>query len=557
MYGFCIKKGFTQSGCAKQSFKVKSYICENFMIDKFRNDKLFLNTDKYTIIIDGVILNKQQLSDKKDWAETIIGLYEENGESFFACLRGCFSGALYDKSKDKWIIFTDQLGQKFLYYYIDDERFMCSSMIDEVYTSLHNENINYHMDERSPYMLLSYGFMLDDHTLCSEIKKICPGCYIVYNSNNIEVKSYYTLTNTPDYSLSEDEIIETLDRLFCQAIHRQYKKDIEYNYKHVCALSAGLDCRMTTFVSHELGYTKQLNLTFSQSNYLDEAIPKQMASDLKHEWIFKSLDNGLWLYDVEKITKVTGGTAFYYGLAHGDSVFRYINFSELGLLHSGQLGDVVVGCKSKQSNEPYRKGDGANSKTYLKYIELSTNYPNKEIGMWYTRYLNGTNTGQQNEYNYTETFSPFLDLDFLTFCLTIPAELRYHHNIYKKWIIRKHPQAAKYIWETIGAKIDAKTILINDIEYPLNVIPHKLKRKIMVKLGLAPKENPESMNPLALYLRQNTDLAKYLDSYFDNIKYISDPKLIEILKEIQNNGSALEKNQAVSLLCAIKMYFNN
>ena len=81
-------------------------------------------------------------------------------------------------------------------------------------------------------------------------------------------------------------------------------------------------------------------------------------------------------------------------------------------------------------------------------------------------------------------------------------------------------------------------------------------RKVLVKFGIAPESFKKGMNPIASYLKTNKELSDYLDSYYDNLSLIEDLRLRNILKDIKENGNSLEKNQAVSLLAAAKMYFN-
>ena len=85
---------------------------------------------------------------------------------------------------------------------------------------------------------------------------------------------------------------------------------MEYGYNHICSLSGGLDSRMTAIVAHEMGYDQQLNITFSQSDYLDETIAKQIASDYGHNWMFKSLDNGIFLFDIDSCSFLINGILF-------------------------------------------------------------------------------------------------------------------------------------------------------------------------------------------------------------------------------------------------------
>jgi len=97
---------------------------------------------------------------------------------------------------------------------------------------------------------------------------------------------------------------------------------------------------MTVCCAHELGFTEQLNITFSQPNYQEGDIASQIASSMKHNWMFTSLDNGLFLHNLDSITRITGGNVLYNTVAHAYSMFSLLNFEDFGLLHTGQLGDL-------------------------------------------------------------------------------------------------------------------------------------------------------------------------------------------------------------------------
>ena len=352
-------------------------ICVNHMISKYEDDKVFFQDDDFIVVLDGVVLNKKQLIEEHrcvNWKDLILKLYKES-DTFFDVFRGSFAGMIYDKQKDKTIVFSDHIGTKFLYYVKLDEGIFVTSMMPNAYKFLQENHKQYSLSEESAYLLLSYGYMLEDRTLCDKVKKLRPGCYLEITGTVVTEKRYCMLDNTPYESVTEAEAIELIDRECRKAVALEFEKDKEYGYKHLVALSAGLDSRMTCWVAHDMGYTDQLNITFSQSDYWDETVPKQISSDLKHEWLFKALDNGLWLYDVDDVTKVTGGNVLYYGLAHGYSLYRNMNFKDYGMIHSGQLGDVVLGTfySSKNANTPFKFGDGAYSRDYLhlvKNIEL-------------------------------------------------------------------------------------------------------------------------------------------------------------------------------------------
>lgn len=561
MFGFDLVQVNNGSFEAKQIIAFDGYSCNNWMIEQFCCDKLFEETHEYILILDGVVTNKAELikeSSLTSWKDTYVCLYEAKGERFFSELKGSFAGALYDKKKHKWIIFTDQLGSKFLFYTKKNGFLVCSSMLNRLVGILHSLKCETNISPVGSLMMLTYGFMLEDYTIVDDVHKIQPGFYITYENGIITQKEYYQLKNTPKTDLSEDEYIECIDSLFSNAVKRQFDKDVEYGKKHLVSLSAGLDSRMTSFVAHEVGYKKQLNYTFSQSNYLDETIPKIIASDLSHEWIYMSLDNGLWLYDVEEVTKLTGGQTIYYGSAHSYSMYKKMNISEYGMFHTGILGDAALAppVNVRNADKPFELGRGAFSKHFIKYLDFK---PSKvdidnEIGLLYYRQLNGILGGIQSSYNFSESLSPSQDLDFLEFSLSIPIKYRQNHELYRKWIKKKYPKAASYIWERTGRTLRCQEpyIYYND-----NIIPiKKLPSLVLSKLGVRQLTSTKNhMNPIAYYMNQNQHLNSFLMKYFDYIELSEDPLIRKVLTEIKNSGTALEKIQAVSLLASYKLLF--
>jgi asparagine synthase (glutamine-hydrolysing) len=551
-----------------ENFNNPKYYIERRTVNKFLNDKIFEETNRYIVLTEGIILNSLKLINryKKDnLFHTIIYMYEKNGNEFFNEFRGSFSGLFYDKRKNIWLIYTNHIGDKQIFYSILTDKIIIGSEINFLVEYYKNNSLTYNLDNIGAYFLLTYGFMLEDYTLFKEFKKLNAGHYIKIENNKYEIKQYYRLNNTPKYKQTENDIIDNIDRLFRNAISLEFEKDNEYKLKHIVTLSGGLDSRMTTWVAHDLGYIEQLNVTFSQSNYLDETIAKKIASDLKHEWIFKTLDNGLFLKNIEEIIKINFGNIAYYGLAHSKSCLDLIDLKNFGIIHSGQLGDVIIGTfyDDLNPNKQYCIGDGAYSNKLinrLNNINLKYNYENQEIFKFYGRCFTGANQGNLVSQEITETFSPFYDLEFLNYCLSIPVKFRFKHNIYKKWIIKKYPEATKYKWEKINTKITSPHINFKNKEIYLSQLPDKIFRKISKLLKIDYSKNgiynKKHMNPLGYWYLHNNDLKKFCDNYFnENIELIEDNNLKLDCNNLYNNGNAIEKNQVLSLLSAIRIYF--
>lgn len=301
-------------------------------------------------------------------------MYKAKGDEFYNSLRGSFSGAFYDKINNKWIFFTGHVGDKKVFYSKYKDVIIISSKIINIVRFFKANKIPYSFDKNGAYCLLTQGFMLQDYTLVKEIKKVLPGSYIKLYNNKVEVKKYHRYTNIPNYKQNEDEIIENIDRLFKNAVKRQFDKDREYDYKHI-------------------------------------------ATDLNNEYIFKTLDDAKFLFYLEEAVKINGGISIYYGMSHSKNLLDSLNLSKYGLVHTRQIGDVVLGTflKGDNYNEKATKIAGAySSKLKEKLDDIDVDlYDNLEMFLLYTRGFNGALSGNLAFQELTESYSTFYDVDFL------------------------------------------------------------------------------------------------------------------------------------------------
>jgi len=552
---------------------------ERLTINKFMDDKVFLSDDDFFILVEGVVLNSRLLTSKYSqgtFKDCIIEMYKRNGETFFNEFRGSFCGIFCDKKSDLKLLFTDHIGSKQLFFAnCGGGQFILASDMLYMAEYFKYNNIPRNLDINGAYFLLTLGFMLEDSTLFREIKKLLPGHYIKFQHNTCEIKRYYKLKFSYCCKLPQDEILEKLDKLFINAVYLAFEKDKQYGYKHIVNLSAGLDSRMTTFVANELGYGDDiLNNTFSQTGCLDEAIPKQIASDLRHQWLFKSLDNGIYLMDINKALKITCGMSFFSGSSHTADYYDTFNFHNYGLVHSGQLGDAVVGSILQTNNSATSQGYSVKSISNSKFFDLNSKiqlnfqllYDNEEEFKFFTRTFFGTNQGLLASQRYTETYSPFYDIDFMEFCFSIPPEYRIGHKLYHKWINLKHPAAANYVWERIGRKINDKSpkmITVLGRTVPLVKLPSRAYRYIYKRLRGKPfaeklHMNPFHMNPFGYWYDTNDKLHAEINSYYKNNAGVLSqfPTLAQDCDELFKNGKVSEKAQVLTLVGMLKMYFS-
>lgn len=575
MPGFFISS-FAENQVNPKSNTMQKGVFREAVIDKFRvfqhttnrfmNDKVFYEDAYYFILTEGVILNKIELLEKyevNDIIELILKLIKSNNEIYFKSFRGSFSGCIYDKQMKEWKIYTNHYGDNTLFYYVRKDNVVISSQIDWILEELKANKMKISLDEKAVYYMLTYGTMADDCTYANEIKRLLPGNYIdIGNDGFVKVYTYYEMPKEKynGCDISDEEAIEKIDLLFRQAVKREFEKDKEYNYKHLVQLSGGLDSRMNYWVSHEMGYHNALAINFCQSNYTDELVAKQIAEYWQGDILVWPLDSAGHLYDLEKCINMNYGTSFYTGVGGELRILENINIDKFGVMHTGQLGDVVIGTFIKQKKNLYDIKFGNPYYSHFledKHIDMTLKqYHNSEERLMYIRGFIGCLSSHFFTRQYTEVASPFCDMDFFDFCLSLPIEMRIRHNIYKKWINKKYPDAAGFIWERIQLPINLTDEEIDDILHKRK-IEKKIEYSKMCQNQKMCNKNRGGMNPHDVWYENSSKLREFLDKSYEKYnRRCFNNSLNKDINRMFCEGNTMEKILVLTALSAVNYYFS-
>ena len=553
---FSVQTGLTPT--KEKEFSSSNIYIRQYIIPKFENDKIFIDSPSLFYCTDGVIFNASEITDDctvSTISSILPKMYKAEGTTHINKLRGVFSGVIVDKIKNELHLFTDHLGSKRLFYYYnsDTKDFFFASDLKIVTTLMQKYGYNTQLSEDGAYCLLTFGFMLGDRTLCSDVHHLEPGTILTISldTGKIQKERYYELKSTPYVQDTEENIIKEIDKRFCKAIQREYNKDLEYGYQHAVTLSGGLDSRMTLVKGVMEGYKNIRTLTFSESGYLDEKIAEKIASDLGCDHIFHALDNGNYLLNVQDPVKGNDGLILYSGAAHQLSSVAMLNWEKLGLLHTGQIGDLILGSylqedKHHSVDSGMIKRMAYSSKLLDRLNEeismMSTKHTTDEICAFYERCINGVYNGYFMTQNYTEYASPFLDVDFVDYVMKIHPKLRYKNKLYAKWIAKTTPIAEKYIWESTMTKVNTPYFI------------GFCKRAFRYLKGRILKQRLVSMNPFNYWYANNPAIKEYFDKkYAEGSECLSKhDSVLEDAKMLYSEGSPLEKTQVLTLLEAVK-----
>lgn len=536
----------------------RNYTCGKFAIEqktlpKFLQDKVFAETADYFYAIEGVVFEPQNLAE-------IPTLYETYGETFFSQFRGSFLGVFYDKKKDILLIFNDQIGEKMLFYTQTDTAFCFASDFYILAKSLGWENET--LSERFLWSMLTYGYSPTTDTLLENVKRLGAGEYLRLHAGKVEKKRYHQFRFDAK-QLSEKEALESVDKYFRQAVERVLQKDRQYGLRHTMSLSAGLDSRMSVCVARSLTNDPIDVVTYSESKFYDETIPREIAQAWNLNLYFSKLDGGNYLSVIDESVIQTNGLLQYSGPAQVKKGMSVLNQNQLGVLLTGMYGDAALNARHPYETS-YYFGEGALSDKYLSHLlpffsDFEQIYPNNETYYLYVRGFCCANLGTPFITQYfSESYSPFYDVDFLEFCCTIPPEMRYGYNVYDKWILEYHPEAAQWLHNgtrKIGSYPKQITLLGRTIE--LKDLPKRLFWYLCKKLKIYDfyrAESGKSMNPLDSWFDTNVNLRNTLDAYFkENIERITSVEIKNAAMKLYKSGVMMEKLQVITLLSAIKL----
>jgi asparagine synthase (glutamine-hydrolysing) len=263
----------------------------------------------------------------------------------------------------------------------------------------------------------------------------------------------------------------------------------------------------------------------------------------------------------EKVTELIDAITSYLSISHSHYAIGDLDFNRFGLYHTGQLGDVTVGSYLTRDDYGTPKFIKPRSTRYLHKLpeKLLEPYDNLELFLYLNRGLNYILTGNLPVQQHTETVSPFLYIDFLEFCLSVPLRYRIHHRLYRKWILEKYPGAAKYTWERLGSRITAPTIAIREKSMTYSKLPTFVYNGMRLRLGLVTKKKLEGsggMNPFAYWYDTNPHVSNSIDDFFrEQIAMVKDPDIRNDCETLFTTGNIHEKGQVITVLSAIKLYF--
>ncbi len=225
------------------------------------------------VVLNGEIYNFQELRRELEDlghtfrtatdTEVIVHLYEEHGNRCVERLRGMFAFALWDDNRKILLLARDRLGIKPLYYAEVGGRLVFASELKAI---LQLPEVDRILNWDAVSHLFSFLSTPSTESIITGVRKLEPGHLLVAAlDKNPVVHQYWDVRFEPDYSRTEENVVEQLRELLQESVKLHLVSDVPLG----AFLSGGIDssavvaniARLTT------GPIKTFSIGFSDQDY--------------------------------------------------------------------------------------------------------------------------------------------------------------------------------------------------------------------------------------------------------------------------------------------------
>ncbi len=166
--------------------------------------------------------------------ETLVHLYEEEGENFISRLNGMFAFALWDTRRQQLLLARDRLGKKPLVYAHEPGRLLFASELKAI---LQAPGVPREIDPVALDEYLTYQYVPHPRTIFKGIKKLPPGHYAVYRDGQVTVRPYWQLDFNREEDRPAEEYAHELRELLTSAVEKRLQSEVPLG----AFLSGGVD----------------------------------------------------------------------------------------------------------------------------------------------------------------------------------------------------------------------------------------------------------------------------------------------------------------------------
>lgn len=468
-------------------------------------------SERYVLFLDGEILNGRELLpelkergqdlDGKDDAELALAAFLAFGDGFQRRLVGAYNLVLIDRAQRLTRLYTDRLGSRLLFCAEDQGRYVFGSELKAV---IAGRKVRSKVGGVGLYGLLRGGAFEGDRTYLEGIHLVPPGTVVELSARGRTQHRYAKLRfNEGGPELSEDEYAEGFARILRTATDRCLKQWGER--KIALTLSGGLDSRAVA-LSIDPSRRPLRAITYGSEESADVRYARQLAQVLgldhlyiepeyerlvaESEQVFRRLSGedavgGFYSAQLDRILWRSEGLTLFFGLA--SPIWHPIYSREMAFMLNGAAGDAMTGShltpnlllsprRDQVIQDLFRRRyfqDPAAVRPLLNpnyaraveaellpaftrdFQEIDADDPMALSNVWdlEVRQRRGSFTSFTMERYFCTCRSPFLDDELVDFLCRVPGRFRFQQRVYKRMLVRYHPEAAHVPWAYTEGRI--------------------------------------------------------------------------------------------------------
>ena len=199
-------------------------------------------------------------------SEVIPHLYEEEGPTCVAKLRGMFALAIFDTRARTLVLARDRFGIKPLFYAPAPHRLAFAS---EIRALLQLPGIDDRPDRQAIYDFSALLYIPAPETFYKGIRALEPGqmleAQLGTHGISWKTRTYHRWTVAPDYAMSLREATDRTESLLTTAVHRQMESDVPLG----ALLSGGIDSSLVSAAAQDASAQriKTFNVRFPDKKF--------------------------------------------------------------------------------------------------------------------------------------------------------------------------------------------------------------------------------------------------------------------------------------------------
>lgn len=242
----------------------------------------------YAIIYNGELYNFLDLRPElkarghifrtRSDTEVILHAYEEWGPQCLQRFNGMFAFAIWDNNRRKLVLARDRIGEKPLYYYLDQNRLIFASEIKAILT---DATVPRELNFCGLANFLAFSHAVAPETIFQNIFKLLPGHYLIAEKGQIRIEPYWDVGDEPqlpaDVNFSEDDYAEYILNLLDDSVRRRMIADVPVG----AFLSGGVDSSTVVALMkrHATGPVKTFSLGFDIGGAYNELQDARLVAE--------------------------------------------------------------------------------------------------------------------------------------------------------------------------------------------------------------------------------------------------------------------------------------